>query len=142
VAASSLVLGCNGPVRSGRIADLQAALYQAVKATTWRGQTQDPPIYPLAQVSTRTVRRYAQRARPARTHPVRRRPPPLAKLSDAEITRIRTALAEAKIERKRVAAGGLSVLRTKPFRVEPLRLHPFIPQPFVLSVGSEVGVKG
>ncbi len=102
---SSLVLGCGGLLSgSGSvIADLQAALWQAVRANDLaRARQLNDRIYPVAQAfyadpfvdmhnrmkeALVILGRFACAA-------VR---PPLVKLSDAEIGRIRKALADAKI---------------------------------------------
>jgi 4-hydroxy-tetrahydrodipicolinate synthase len=104
---SSLVLGCNGLLSgSGSvIADLQAALFQAVKSNDLaRARQLNDRIYPLAQAF------YAEpfvdmhnRMKEALVLlgriPCAAVRPPLLKLPDAEIARIRKALDDAKISR-------------------------------------------
>jgi 4-hydroxy-tetrahydrodipicolinate synthase len=105
---SSLVLGCNGLLSgSGSvIADLQAALYQAVKANELaRARQINDRIYPLAQAFYADPfvdmhNRMKEALVLLGRIPCAAVRPPLVKLSDAEIARIRTALAEAKIERE------------------------------------------
>src|SRR5688572_23662234 len=105
---SSLVLGCNGLLSgSGSvIADLQAALYQAVRANDLtRARQINDRIYPLAQtfyadpfvdMHNRMKEALVLLGR-IRCAAVR---PPLVKLTDAEIARIRIALEAAKIARE------------------------------------------
>jgi 4-hydroxy-tetrahydrodipicolinate synthase len=103
---SSLVLGCNGLLSgSGSvIADLQAALWQAVQANDLvRARQLNDRIYPVAQAF------YADpfvdmHNRMKEALVILGRIPcaavrlPLVKLSDAEIARIRKALQDAKVE--------------------------------------------
>ena len=105
---SSLVLGCKGLLSgSGSvIADLQAALFQAVQANDLaRARQVNERIYPLAQAF------YAEpfvdmhnRMKEALVLlgriPCAAVRPPLVRLSDAEIARIKAALAEARIARE------------------------------------------
>ena len=105
---SSLVLGCNGLLSgSGSvIADLQAALYQAVKANDLaRARQINDRIYPLAQAFYADPfvdmhNRMKEALVLLGRIPCAAVRPPLVKLSDAEIARIRTALAEASIARE------------------------------------------
>ena len=105
---SSLVLGCNGLLSgSGSvIADLQAALFQAVKASDLaRARQINDRIYPLAQAFYADPfvdmhNRMKEALVLLGRIPCAAVRPPLVKLSDAEITRIKTALAEAKIARE------------------------------------------
>ena len=105
---SSLVLGCNGLLSgSGSvIADLQSALWQAVKANDLpRARQLNDRVFPIAQAF------YADpfvdmhnRMKEAlvilgRIHCAAVRPP-LVKLTDAEIARIRKALDDAKVGRE------------------------------------------
>ena len=104
---SSLVLGCNGLLSgSGSvIPDLQAQLFQAVKANDLaEARRLNDRIYPLARafyadpwsdMHNRMKEALVLLGRLPRAV-VR---PPLVKLSDAEIERIRTALAEAGLMR-------------------------------------------
>jgi 4-hydroxy-tetrahydrodipicolinate synthase len=104
---SSLVLGCNGLLSgSGSvIADLQAALYQAVRANDLaRARQLNDRIYPLAaafyadpfvDMHNRMKEALVLLGR----IPCAAVRPPLVKLTDAEIARIAAALNEAKIER-------------------------------------------
>ncbi len=104
---SSLVLGCNGLLSgSGSvIPDLQAQLFQAVKANDLaEARHLNDRIYPLARVfyadpwadmHNRMKEALVLLGRLPRAV-VR---PPLVKLADAEIERIRTALAEAGLMR-------------------------------------------
>src|SRR5881227_3751599 len=104
---SSLVLGCNGLLSgSGSvIPDLQAQLFQAVKANDLaEARRLNDRIYPLARafyadpwsdMHNRMKETLVLLGRLPRAV-VR---PPLVKLSDAEIERIRTALAEAGLMR-------------------------------------------
>ena len=104
---SSLVLGCNGLLSgSGSvIADLQAALYQAVKANDLaRARQINDRIYPLAQAFYADPfvdmhNRMKEALVLLGRIPCAAVRPPLVKLSDAEIARIKAALAEAKISR-------------------------------------------
>jgi 4-hydroxy-tetrahydrodipicolinate synthase len=104
---SSLVLGCSGLLSgSGSvIADLQAALYQAVRANDLaRARQLNDRIYPLAaafyadpfvDMHNRMKEALVLLGR----IPCAAVRPPLVKLTDAEIARIAAALNEAKIER-------------------------------------------
>jgi 4-hydroxy-tetrahydrodipicolinate synthase len=103
---SSLVLGCNGLLSgSGSvIADLQSALWQAVKANDLaRARQLNDRIYPVAQafyadpfvdMHNRMKEALVMLGR----IPCAAVRPPLVKLSDAEIARIRKALQDAKVE--------------------------------------------
>ena len=105
VALSSLVLGCNGLLSgSGSvIADLQAALWQAVRANDLaRAKQLNDRIHPIAQafyadpfvdMHNRMKEALVMLGR----IPCAAVRPPLVKLSDAEIARIRKALADAKV---------------------------------------------
>jgi 4-hydroxy-tetrahydrodipicolinate synthase len=105
---SSLVLGCNGLLSgSGSvIADLQAALYQAVKANDLaRARQINDRIYPLAQAFYADPfvdmhNRMKEALVLLGRIPCAAVRPPLVKLADVEIARIRTALAEASIARE------------------------------------------
>ena len=105
---SSLVLGCNGLLSgSGSvIADLQAALFQAVKANDLvRARQINDRIYPLAQVFYADPfvdmhNRMKEALVLLGRIPCAAVRPPLVKLSDAEIARIKAALAEATIARE------------------------------------------
>src|SRR5262249_37812178 len=100
---SSLVLGCNGLLSgSGSvIPDLQAQLFHAVKANDLaEARRLNDRIYPLARVFyADPLADMHNPLRGAVVLPGRlRRPvvgPPLVKLAEAEIDRIRAALAEA-----------------------------------------------
>ncbi len=104
---SSLVLGCNGLLSgSGSvIPDLQAQLFQAVKANDLaEARRLNDRIYPLARAfyadpwsDMHNRMKEALVLLGRLTRAVVR--PPLVKLSDAEIERIRTALAEAGLMR-------------------------------------------
>lgn len=102
---SSLVLGCNGLLSgSGSvIADLQAALYQAVKANDLaRARQLNDRIYPLAQAFYADPfvdmhNRMKEALVLLGRIPCAAVRPPLVKLSDAEISRIAAALREANI---------------------------------------------
>jgi 4-hydroxy-tetrahydrodipicolinate synthase len=104
---SSLVLGCNGLLSgSGSvIADLQAALFQAVKANDLaRARQVNDRIYPLAQAFYADPfvdmhNRMKEALVLLGRIPCAAVRPPLVKLSDAEIARVGAALAEAKISR-------------------------------------------
>jgi len=104
---SSLVLGCNGLLSgSGSvIADLQAALFQAVKSNDLaRARQVNERIYPLAQAFYADPfvdmhNRMKEALVILGRIPCAAVRPPLVKLSDGEIDRIRTALTEAKISR-------------------------------------------
>ena len=105
---SSLVLGCNGLLSgSGSvIADLQAALYQAVRANDLaRARQLNDRIYPLAQAFYADPfvdmhNRMKEALVLLGRIPCAAVRPPLVKLTDAEIARIRVALAEARIARE------------------------------------------
>ena len=102
---SSLVLGCNGLLSgSGSvIADLQAALWQAVKANDLaRAKQLNERIFPVAQAFYADPfvdmhNRMKEALVILGRIPCAAVRPPLVKLSDAEIARIRTALADAKV---------------------------------------------
>jgi len=102
---SSLVLGCNGLLSgSGSvIADLQAALWQAVKANDLaRARQLNDRIYPIAQAFYADPfvdmhNRMKEALVILGRIPCAAVRPPLVKLSQAEIGRIRNALDEAKI---------------------------------------------
>ena len=104
---SSLVLGCSGLLSgSGSvIADLQTALFQAVKSNDLaRARQVNDRIYPLAQAFYADPfvdmhNRMKEALVLLGRIPCAAVRPPLVKLSDAEIARIRTALTEAKISR-------------------------------------------
>jgi 4-hydroxy-tetrahydrodipicolinate synthase len=104
---SSLVLGCNGLLSgSGSvIADLQAALFQAVKANDLaRARQINDRIYPLAQAFYADPfvdmhNRMKEALVLLGRIPCAAVRPPLVKLSDAEIATVGAALAEAKISR-------------------------------------------
>jgi len=103
---SSLVLGCNGLLSgSGSvIADLQSALWQAVKANDLaRARQLNDRIYPIAQafyadpfvdMHNRMKEALVMLGR----IPCAAVRPPLVKVSDAEIARIRKAMQDAKVE--------------------------------------------
>jgi 4-hydroxy-tetrahydrodipicolinate synthase len=103
---SSLVLGCNGLLSgSGSvIADLQSALWQAVKANDLaRARQLNDRIFPVAQafyadpfvdMHNRMKEALVMLGR----IPCAAVRPPLVKISEAEITRIRKALQDAKVE--------------------------------------------
>ena len=105
---SSLVLGCNGLLSgSGSvIADLQAALFQAVKANDLaRAKQLNDRIFPMAQafyadpfvdMHNRMKEALVMLGR----IPCAAVRPPLVKVSDAEIARIRKALDDAKVGRE------------------------------------------
>jgi 4-hydroxy-tetrahydrodipicolinate synthase len=105
---SSLVLGCNGLLSgSGSvIADLQAALFQAVKANDLaRAKQLNERIYPVAQAFYADPfvdmhNRMKEALVILGRIPCAAVRPPLLKLTDAEIVRIGKALAEAKIARE------------------------------------------
>lgn len=105
---SSLVLGCNGLLSgSGSvIADLQAALWQAVKANDLaRARQLNDRIYPIAQAFYADPfadmhNRMKEALVILGRIPCAAVRPPLVKLSQAEIGRIRNALDEAKIRRE------------------------------------------
>ena len=105
---SSLVLGCNGLLSgSGSvIADLQAALFQAVRANDLaRARQLNDRIFPVAQAFYADPfvdmhNRMKEALVILGRIPCAAVRPPLVKLSDAEITRIRTALQEARIARE------------------------------------------
>ena len=105
---SSLVLGCNGLLSgSGSvIADLQAALYQAVRANDLaRARQINDRIYPLAQAFYADPfvdmhNRMKEALVLLGRIPCAAVRPPLVKLTDAEIARIRIALEAAKIARE------------------------------------------
>ena len=102
---SSLVLGCNGLLSgSGSvIADLQAALWQAVKANDLaRARQLNERIYPVAQAFYADPfvdmhNRMKEALVILGRIPCAAVRPPLVKLSDAEIARIRKALQDAKV---------------------------------------------
>ncbi|MCC7486084.1 MAG: dihydrodipicolinate synthase family protein [Burkholderiales bacterium] len=104
---SSLVLGCNGLLSgSGSvIADLQSALFQAARANDLaRARQVNDRIYPLAQAFYADPfvdmhNRMKEALVILGRIPCAAVRPPLVKLSDAEIARVRAALAEARIER-------------------------------------------
>jgi 4-hydroxy-tetrahydrodipicolinate synthase len=104
---SSLVLGCNGLLSgSGSvIADLQAALFQAVKANDLaRARQINDRIYPLAQAFYADPfvdmhNRMKEALVLLGRIPCAAVRPPLVKLSDTEIATVGAALAEAKISR-------------------------------------------
>jgi len=104
---SSLVLGCGGLLSgSGSvIADLHAALFQAVKANDLaRARQINDQIYPLAQVFygdpfVDMHNRMKEALVMLGRIPCAAVRPPLVKLPDAEIARIRAALEEAKVAR-------------------------------------------
>jgi 4-hydroxy-tetrahydrodipicolinate synthase len=110
---SSLVLGCNGLLSgSGSvIADLQARLYRAVKANDLaEARRLNDRIYPMARVfyadpfvdmHNRMKEALVLLGKLPRAV-VR---PPLVKISDAEIARIRDALIEAELLDARTALG-------------------------------------
>jgi 4-hydroxy-tetrahydrodipicolinate synthase len=102
---SSLVLGCNGLLSgSGSvIADLQAALWQAVKANDLaRARQLNDRIYPVAQAFYADPfvdmhNRMKEALVILGRIPCAAVRPPLVKISEAEIAGIRKALQEAKI---------------------------------------------
>jgi len=102
---SSLVLGCNGLLSgSGSvIADLQAALWQAVKANDLaRARQLNDRIYPIAQAFYADPfvdmhNRMKEALVILGRIPCAAVRPPLVKLSDTEIARIRNALQDAKV---------------------------------------------
>ena len=110
---SSLVLGCNGLLSgSGSvIADLQARLYRAVQANDLaEARRLNDRIYPMARVfyadpfvdmHNRMKEALVLLGKLPRAV-VR---PPLVKISDAEIARIRDALIEAELLGTRTALG-------------------------------------
>jgi 4-hydroxy-tetrahydrodipicolinate synthase len=105
---SSLVMGCNGLLSgSGSvIADLQAALFQAVKENDLaRAKQLNERIYPVTQAFYADPfvdmhNRMKEALVILGRIPCAAVRPPLLKLTDAEIVRIRKALAEAKIARE------------------------------------------
>jgi 4-hydroxy-tetrahydrodipicolinate synthase len=105
---SSLVLGCNGLLSgSGSvIADLQAALWHAVQAGDLaRARATNDRIYPLASVFYADPfvdmhNRMKEALVILGRIPCAAVRPPLVKLSDAEVRRIRQALAEARVMRE------------------------------------------
>ncbi len=105
---SSLVLGCNGLLSgSGSvIADLQAALWQAVKANDLaRARQLNDRIFPVAQAFYADPLVDMHNRMKEALVILGRIPcavvrPPLVKLSDAEIARIRKALDDAKVTRE------------------------------------------
>jgi 4-hydroxy-tetrahydrodipicolinate synthase len=105
---SSLVLGCNGLLSgSGSvIADLQAALYQAVRANDLaRARQINDRIHPLAEAFYADPfvdmhNRMKEALVLLGRIPCAAVRPPLVKLTDAEIARIKAALAEARITRE------------------------------------------
>jgi 4-hydroxy-tetrahydrodipicolinate synthase len=104
---SSLVLGCNGLLSgSGSvIADLQAALFQAVRANDLaRARQINDRIYPLAQAFYADPfvdmhNRMKEALVLLGRIPCAAVRPPLVKLPDAEIAGIKAALAQAKVSR-------------------------------------------
>lgn len=110
---SSLVLGCNGLLSgSGSvIADLQVRLYRAVKLNDLaEARRLNDRIYPMARVfyaypfvdmHNRMKEALVQLGKLPRAV-VR---PPLVKITDAEIVRIRDALMEAELLGTRTALG-------------------------------------
>jgi 4-hydroxy-tetrahydrodipicolinate synthase len=102
---SSLVLGCNGLLSgSGSvIADLQAALWQAVKANDLgRARQLNDRIYPVAQAFYADPfvdmhNRMKEALVILGRIPCAAVRPPLVKIPDAEIARIRKALQDAKV---------------------------------------------
>lgn len=105
---SSLVLGCNGLLSgSGSvIADLQAALFQAVKSNDLaRAKQLNDRIFPVAQAFYADPfvdmhNRMKEALVLLGRIPCAAVRPPLVKISDAEIARIRKALDDAKIGRE------------------------------------------
>ncbi len=105
---SSLVLGCNGLLSGAGsvIADLQSALFQAVRANDLaRARQINDRIYPLVQAFYADPfvdmhNRMKEALVILGRIPCAAVRPPLVKLSDAEIARLGTALAEAKIARE------------------------------------------
>lgn len=105
---SSLVLGCNGLLSgSGSvIADLQAALFQAVKANDLaRAKQLNDRIYPLAQAFYADPfvdmhNRMKEALVILGRIPCAAVRPPLVKVSDAEIARIRDALEQSGVGRE------------------------------------------
>ena len=105
---SSLVLGCNGLLSgSGSvIADLQAALFQAVRANDLaRARQLNDRIFPIAQAFYADPfvdmhNRMKEALVILGRIPCAAVRPPLVKISDAEIARIRKALDDAKIGRE------------------------------------------
>src|SRR5262249_278910 len=105
---SSLVLGCTGLLSGAAsvLADLQAALYQAVKANDLsRARQLNDRIYPLAQAFYADPfvdmhNRMKEALVLLGRIPCAAVRPPLVKLPDTEIARIKGALAEAKIWRE------------------------------------------
>jgi 4-hydroxy-tetrahydrodipicolinate synthase len=105
---SSLVLGCNGLLSgSGSvIADLQAALWHAVQAGDLaRARAINDRIYPLASAFYADPfvdmhNRMKEALVILGRIPCAAVRPPLVKLNDAEIRRIRQALAEARVMRE------------------------------------------
>ena len=102
---SSLVLGCNGLLSgSGSvIADLQAALWHAVRTNDLaRAKHLNDRIYPIAQAFYADPfvdmhNRMKEALVILGLIPCAAVRPPLVKLSDAKIARIRNALADAKV---------------------------------------------
>jgi 4-hydroxy-tetrahydrodipicolinate synthase len=102
---SSLVLGCNGLLSgSGSvIADLQAALFQAVQANDLAAARKlNDRIYPLAQAFYADPfadmhNRMKEALVILGRIPCAAVRPPLVKLADAEVQRIRKALAQAQV---------------------------------------------
>ena len=105
---SSLVLGCNGLLSgSGSVfADLQSALFQAVKANDLaRAKQLNDRIYPVAQAFYADPfvdmhNRMKEALVLLGRIPCAAVRPPLVKISDSEIARIRKALDDAKIGRE------------------------------------------
>ena len=105
---SSLVLGCNGLLSgSGSvIADLQAALFQAVRANDLaRARQLNDRIFPIAQAFYADPfvdmhNRMKEALVILGRIPCAAVRPPLVKISDVEIARIRKALDDAKIGRE------------------------------------------
>jgi 4-hydroxy-tetrahydrodipicolinate synthase len=105
---SSLVLGCNGLLSgSGSvIADLQSALWQAVKANDLsRARQLNDRIFPIAQAFYADPfvdmhNRMKEALVILGRIPCAAVRPPLVKLTDAEMSRIRKALDDAKVGRE------------------------------------------
>ena len=105
---SSLVLGCNGLLSgSGSvIADLQSALWQAVRSNDLaRARQLNDRIFPIAQAFYADPfvdmhNRMKEALVILGRIPCAAVRPPLVKLSDAEVTRIRKALDDAKVARE------------------------------------------
>src|SRR5262249_59428075 len=105
---SSLAMGCSGLLSGsgGVIADLQTALFQAVRANDLaRAKQVNDRIYPLAQAFYADPfvdmhNRMKEALVILGRIPCAAVRPPLVKLTDAEIARIRKALDDAKIRRE------------------------------------------